>query len=321
MPSSEIPVLDLAMADYAAAGFAAEFGRAYRETGFATLINHGIDPDLSRAVFDANRQFHALPLARKMMIELDANHRGYIPINTSTDVNSKLAVVKKPNQSESFIMMREDSAALPGVFLSGPNQWPDLPGFRETLETYHHAMLALGQRLIRIALTAAGVAARGFPRWFERPTTWLRLLHYPPRPEQAAPDLYGSAPHTDFGCLTILQQDNVGGLEVKTVAGDWIPVPFIPGALVVNVGDMLHRMTNGILRSTPHRVINASGRERYSVPFFFDPDVNVDVIPLPGTGEARFPPIRFSQFLRDELGAAYSRHQTPANQSEGKHSG
>ena len=127
--------------------------------------------------------------------------------------------------------------------------------------------------------------------------------------------LFGSAPHTDFGCLTILAQDDVGGLQVQTPAGAWIDAPVIPGSFIVNVGDMLHRWSNGILRSTPHRVINRSGRERYSCPFFFDPNVATDIAPLPSciTPERppAFEPINFGAFLKAELEAGYDKHKHP----------
>ena len=286
-----------------------DFAEAYENTGFAYLINHGIDPALRADVFDANRRFHALPLAEKLKVRLNHLHRGYIPINSSTEVNSKLANVTRPNQSESFMMMREDAQPDPGVYLSGPNQWPDLPGFHTALEAYHSAMLFLGRALTDIALAACGTDAKTLAK-FQKPTTWLRLLHYPPRPTSAPDDLYGSAPHTDFGLLTILATDDVGGLQVKAPGGGWIDVPPRKDAYIVNVGDMLHRLSNTHLRSTPHRVINKSGQERYSVPFFYDPPVTYDVAPLRGTGKTRFDPVNFGDFLRAELSAAYDTHET-----------
>jgi isopenicillin N synthase-like dioxygenase len=144
---------------------------------------------------------------------------------------------------------------------------------------------------------------------FEVPTTWLRLLHYPSGSAQDPDDLYGSAPHTDFGALTFLAQDNVGGLQVQTPNGDWIDAPRVEGSFVVNVGDMLHRMSNGRLLSTPHRVINRSGHERYSCPFFYDPHVSTVIKPLAGTGQPRFEPLLFADFLRSELEASYEAHK------------
>ena len=313
---SEIPVLDLAplIAGEGSTELARSFAKAYGETGFGYVINHGVDPDLRAAVFAASRKFHALPECAKLAIALDANHRGYIAINTSTDVNSDLAQVTKPNQSASFMMMREDPSVDPDVYLSGPNQWPDLEGFRAACEAYALAMTGLGRQLMSLALDALGVADRSILNDFETPTIWLRLLHYPPQSPQAPDDLYGSAPHKDFGCLTLLAQDDVGGLQVQTPQGRWIDAPPMRNAFVVNVGDMLHRLSNGQFLSTPHRVINRSGRERYSVPFFFDPHVSADIAPLNGTGPPQFEPLNFGDFLRCELEAGYDAHKANARE-------
>ena len=286
-----------------------DFFNAYNKYGFGYIINHGIEKTLIEQLFQVSKQFHSQPLSEKMRVALDHNHRGYIAINTSTDVNSKLADVKKPNQSESFMMMREDKSELPDVYLSGPNQWPKLENFKEVLEKYTCNMTKLGRNLMRLALLSSGVKDLSVMQSLDTPTIWLRLLHYPPISKNSPSDLYGSAPHTDFGCLTILAQDEIGGLQVQTREGEWIDVPKLEGSFVVNVGDMLSRYTNGLLRSTPHRVINKSGKERFSCPFFFDPHTNAVVQPLKGTGKPKFSPINFGEFLREELEASYEKHK------------
>ena len=286
-----------------------DFFSAYNKYGFGYIINHGIEKTLIEQLFQVSKQFHSQPLSEKMRVALDHNHRGYIAINTSTDVNSKLADVKKPNQSESFMMMREDKSELPDVYLSGPNQWPKLENFKEVLEKYTCNMTKLGRNLMRLALLSSGVKDLSVMQSLDTPTIWLRLLHYPPISKNSPSDLYGSAPHTDFGCLTILAQDEIGGLQVQTREGKWIDVPKLEGSFVVNVGDMLSRYTNGLLRSTPHRVINKSGKERFSCPFFFDPHTNAVVQPLKGTGKPKFSPINFGEFLREELEASYEKHK------------
>ncbi len=313
---TEIPVLDLAplIRGEDTTSLAAAFAKAYGETGFSYVINHGVPNKLRQAVFAVSKDFHRLAFAKKKLIALNSNHRGYIAINTSTDVNSELAEVTKPNQSASFMMMREDAKTDPEVYLSGPNQWPANPQFRQTCEAYADAMTQLGRSLLELALDAIDVSDKTILKAFEIPTIWLRLLYYPPQPPHAPEDLYGSAPHTDFGCLTLLAQDDVGGLQVQTPAGHWIDVPPREDAFIVNVGDMLHRMSNGKLRSTPHRVINTTGRDRYSVPFFFDPHVSASIAPLPGTGESKFDSINFGEFLKSELEAGYEAHQ--ANQTD-----
>jgi isopenicillin N synthase-like dioxygenase len=320
---TEIPVLDAQAINTTDAAdlqaLATKFAKTYGETGFGYIANHGIDPALIDRVFAASARFHALPRAQKMAIELNTIHRGFIPINTSTDVNSKLAEVKRPNQSESFMMMREDAAGsddvLAGSYLAGPNQWPDLVGFREDVTAYHDALTELGRRLVGVVALALGADSAELMPAFEQPTTWLRLLYYPPTDPQEGDDLFGSAPHNDFGFLTILAQDDIGGLQVQTPAGAWVDAPRIDDAFVVNVGDMLHRWSNGRLKSTPHRVINRSGRSRYSCPFFFDPHVSTRIAPLAGcTSEenpTRYEPLIFGEFLRAELEAGYDKHKKP----------
>jgi isopenicillin N synthase-like dioxygenase len=306
-----IPTIDLAAVEAAA-----QIVHAYATAGFAYLIGHDVDPLMVAAVFAESRRFHASPVELKRTIALDGNHRGFIEINTSTDRNSTLADVKKPNQSESFMMMREDDPAgeqvHAGHYLSGPNQWPDwLTGFREVLTGYHDTMVGVGKRLVDVIAEGLGSPADSLAAAFDPPTTWLRLLHYPTCPPTAPDDLYGSAPHCDFGFITILAQDDVGGLQVMSPDGDWLDVPPVDGAFVMNVGEMLHRWSNGRLRSTPHRVINRSGRERYSVPFFFDPHASTVITPLPSTiGDEgmRYQPTHFGDFLRSELTKGYQRH-------------
>ena len=308
---TEIPILDLSTLINGGdtKKLAQEFRHAYGTIGFSYVINHGIEQSLIDSVFDVSKKFHDQGLEKKMCFQIDKTHRGYIPINTSTDVNTDLAKVTKPNQSASYMIMKEDISINQEIYLSGPNRWPDVLGFKDVCESYVSAMSELGRKLMGLALQSIGVEDSSLLKSFEDPTTWLRLLHYPPQPQGAKKDLYGSAPHKDFGCLTLLTQDDVGGLQVMTPAGNWVDAPRIPGSFVVNVGDMLRRLSNGILLSTPHRVINQSGCERYSCPFFFDPHVNTIIEPIKGTGNPTFEPLLFADFLRGELEASYKAHQ------------
>lgn len=314
---SEIPTLDLSKLTSNPDGLAQDFADAYGTVGFGAIVNHGISRDLIDGVFKASRRFHALPSDRKRAIALNDLHRGFIEIDSSTDRVSTLAEVTKPNQSESFMAMREagpdDPDVQAGLYLAGPNQWPDgLDGFREAVEAYDQALCDLGRKLVRLAARSLGASEDSFTPAFERPTTWLRLLFYPEQPDFIPGDLFGSAPHCDFGALTILAQDDAGGLQVMKPDGGWIDVPPNPDAFVVNVGDMLSRWSNGRLKSTPHRVINRSGRARYSVPFFFDPNMATEIAPLPCCvaegAEPDYPPIRFDDFVRSQLEASYEAH-------------
>lgn len=293
----------------------ASLRRAYDQVGFASVVGHDVHADTIAAAFAASREFHALPFEHKMAIELDAHHRGYIPIGVSTDRGSSVERATRPNQSESFMAMREDAHDAPdvaaGTYLAGPNQWPDLPGFRIAVERYQSAMAALGGRIVRLFADALDDAEGVLDAAFATPTTWLRFLRYPPCGDAPA-GVYGSAPHRDFGCVTLLAQDDVGGLEVRAPNGGWLEVPARPDAFVMNVGDMLHRWSNGRLRSTPHRVVNRSDRDRFSIAFFFDPHMSTIVEPLASCVEAdhrrAFDPVQFAAFVRAQLEASYDHH-------------
>lgn len=308
-PFTSIPLIDLAEPFPAAA---AAIERAFREVGFLYVRNHGIAEDLIAGVFEAARRFHALPLAQKQALAVNAWHRGYIGFASSTIVTSSVETGVIPNQSESFMVMHEvaedDPARLAGKPLQGPNQWPaDLPGFRDVVTAYDAAAEAAGRRLAGLIEAALGLTAGRLAPLFERPTTFLRMIHYPPQPEVLPDKQYGSSPHTDHGFITLLLQDDSGGLEVQNDRGDWVAAPPLPGTLVVNIGDMAALISGGRWRSTRHRVINRSGRERYSVPYFFDPHMESMIAPLlPGPEGAPPPePVHYGRYLMARLDANY----------------
>ena len=174
----------------------------------------------------------------------------------------------------------DDPELMAGKPFRSLNAWPDLPGFRETLLAYYDACAALGARLHRAFASDLGVKPDFFADKFDRPMATLRLLHYP-APSRGSDPETGAGEHTDYGNLTLLATDDVGGLEVRTRAGQWIEAPVVPGAFIVNIGDCLMRWTNDVYVSTPHRVVNRSAKERYSIAFFYDPnpDAIVETIP------------------------------------------
>ncbi len=295
---------------------ARQLDEAFSRIGFCYFTNIGVSQDMVDAVFAQSRRFHAQPDAAKRAITMNDFHRGYMPPKTSLIATSSVAKVTQPNLSESLMLMHEVAADDPraGQPLQGPNQWPpDLPGFEAGVRAYEQGMAAFCRRLLRPMALALGLPPDWMEGFFAKPTTFLRLLHYPPQPPEAGDDTFGSAPHTDYGFITVLVQDSNGGLSVRRKDGTWLAAPPVPGSWVVNVGDMLSHWTNGRWQSTPHRVRNLSGNDRYSCPFFFDMDMDSIVACVPTCcgpdNPARYPPVRYGDYLMERLDKNYAYRQ------------
>ena len=174
-------------------------------------------------------------------------------------------------------------------------------------------MTEMAGRFTRLLALALGLDEDFFALDFALPTTWLRLLHYPPHPAEAPVDQFGAAPHTDYGFITLLAQDEHGGLEVRARDGSWIAAPPIPNTFIVNVADMLARWSNDRWCSTPHRVRNLSGTDRYSLPFFYDPDTRSRIACLPTCCDAehppRYAPVLFGDYVVERLNRNYAYRQ------------
>lgn len=312
---SAIPVIDVSSlrsegnAPTRAAAVAA-LRDALERSGFAYLTGHGIPQEAIDRLRSLSQAFHALPVEAKQRIVMNGFHRGYMPFSTSTIVTSTVAKVTRPNQSESLMIMHElpENAPNYGEPLQGPNQWPEeLPELREVALDYMTKMTALGLSMAGGLAEALELPRAWFLPFFDDPTLFLRLLHYPRQADESG--LFGSAPHTDYGFITILAQDDVGGLEVRNRHDEWIAAPPIPGAFVMNVGDILQRWSNGRFASTPHRVRNLKPAARYSMPFFFDPSMAALVECPPqilGAGEApKHPPVVYGDYLLERLNKNY----------------
>ena len=277
------------------AGTARALGAAFRDPGFVLLTGHGIDP--SPAFAAADRLF-ALPAEEKARLDIRSNphNRGH-----AAEGVERLDPAAGPDRKESFnvgLELDPDDPRMDEPF-RGPNLWPDLPGFREDLLAHWDAALGLGRDLMRAVALDLGLPEDRFAADLSAPMAALRLLRYP-----GGGDGLGAGAHTDYGALTLLATDGEPGLEVRRRGGGWTPVPDVPGALVVNIGDALARWTNGIYVSTPHRV-RAPARPRRSVAFFLDPNPEAVLAPLPGTGEPRHPPITAAEHLAARLEATY----------------
>jgi isopenicillin N synthase-like dioxygenase len=312
---SEIPVIDVSslLADGESkqrTDTVAALRDALERSGFAYLRGHGIPQGAIDRLRALSQAFHTLPIEAKQRIVMNAYHRGYMPFSSSTIVTSTVAKVTRPNLSESLMIMQEVPADSPshGEPLRGPNQWPaELPEFRATALDYMERMTDLGLCMAKGLAEALGLPRDWFLPFFKEPTLFLRLLHYPRQPDEAG--LFGSAPHTDYGFITILTQDEVGGLEVRNRHNDWIAAPPVEGTFVMNVGDILQRWSNGRFASTPHRVRNLKPVDRYSMPFFYDPsmEATVECPPqiLEGDEAPKHPPVVYGDYLLERLNKNY----------------
>lgn len=314
--AASLPIIDIGgltspnLADRQAV--AAALRTSCLDKGFFYIRNHGVSDELVGAVLAETARFFDLPAADKSAIDKarSAANRGYEPLRGQT-----LEAGAPPDLKEGFYIGPEhapdDPRVLAGKFNHGPNQWPhSLPAFRRTMETYFGEMLALGQRLMRGLALSLDLPENHFDAFCTNPMATLRLLHYPPQPTNGDPDQKGAGAHTDFGGLTLLRQGDVGGLQVwDQSTGGWIHADPVPGTYVVNLGDMIARWTNNRYRSTLHRVVNVSGVERYSIPFFYTGNYDhlVECIPtcLPPDEQPKYPPTTVEAHLREMYRRTY----------------
>ena len=283
-----VPVIDvsaLVAGTKARAAAAAEIGRACRAHGFFYVTGHGVGEETIERLVAAGRRFFAQDEAVKMRCRMAVGGRawrGYFPAGGELTSG-------RPDWKEGLYLGAELPDDHPlvraGTPLHGRNVLPSLDGFRSAVLTYIDALTRLGHSLIEGIGLSLGLAPSYFSdRYTADPLVLFRLFNYPSRPAPAGEVQWGVGEHSDYGLLTILWQDDVGGLQVKTPAG-WIPAPPVAGSFVCNIGDMLDRMTGGLYRSTPHRVaLNTSGRDRLSMPFFLDPHFDARVRPIEGLG-------------------------------------
>ncbi len=315
---ADIPIVDVsdlvaARQPGAAGRIAEEIKRTCASTGFFYVVGHGVPASLVTEAFEANRRFHERPVEEKLALKQNRWHRGYQAFQSSTLKSSaRFEAARRPNQLESFFVRHEVAPDHPDYerrALQGPNQWTGDPWFDDVVRRYDAATRDLGLRLLPAFALAVGEDEDFFAPMFDPPSTALRLIHYPPAPEARPEDLFGIHPHTDYGFLTILAQDDVGGLQVQRPDGAWIDAPCVEGAFILNIGDILARWTNDRFNSTPHRVVNRSHqRDRYSIGMFFDPNLDTVIETLPQFRNDRpdgYEPILYGDYFAMRLDANY----------------
>lgn len=284
--ATSIPIVDLAGSfsddPDAKAATAWSIHKAARDTGFFYVKNHGVSKELVDAQLECARRFFSLPQAAKDRVQVanSKTMRGYEPMAIQT-----LDDGSKPDVKEGFMASIDGSQAyVTGGAYDSLNQWPaDYPEMRLQTEAYIQALTALGKHLLGLIALSLELPENYFAEGLEQPMITTRLLHYPPHSRVGEGNQLGAGAHTDWGMLTMLLQDDVGGLEVRNSEGTWVRATYEPDTFVVNLGDMVPVLTRGLYNSNMHRVLNSSpDRHRYSIATFFDPNYHYRITPLDG---------------------------------------
>ena len=243
-------------------------------TGFFYIKNHGVDQQLIDNAFAASQSFFKQPINEKRAVSVNQQQRGWLAPGMAKFTEAKTHDLKEiffygPEQWSKEMLSKRSQ-----IPLIADNQWPkEFPEFQESIMPYYNAVCHLGHQVLSAIAVGLGENSDFFAKRYTSPLGRGQLVYYP-KSEKADEDQqrFGAAAHTDFGVLTLLHQDDNGGLQVFNRSEQWVEAPPILGTFVCNIGDLLNRWTNGYLSSNLHRVINRSGNERFSMPVFFDPD-------------------------------------------------
>jgi isopenicillin N synthase-like dioxygenase len=256
---------------------AAAVGDACEAIGFLYVSGHGVPTTAISDIRDVMVRFFSQPESKKLQLAAGPNaYRGYIPM---ASLSANAGTIEQPDLYEGYKLHAEKSDARPDATLVTKNVWPDEPPeFRAAVTAYWREMDRLSDWLLRIFALSLALPERTFVDHFVDPMTNMTLLHYPPMDANASG--FGIHPHKDSDAFTILYPDPVGGLEVQPIGGNWIVADCPPDAFVVNIGNMMELWSGGRFQSTPHKVVNRSGTERYSFPYFAIPNERVVVTPI-----------------------------------------
>lgn len=288
------------------ADIAGELGASFAEYGFAVVRDHGIPQDLIDRAEAKSKEFFALPADVKQgyKIEGSGGARGYTPFGTEKAKDANVFDLKEFWHVGRSLDPSHDLAEF-----MGPNVWPkEVDGFEPVFSELYDAFDKAGLRVLEAIALHLGLDQQFFAPTVEDGNSVMRLLHYPPLGPDAPEGAIRAAAHGDINTITLLLGAEEAGLELLSKSGEWLSVDVPKGALVINVGDMLERLTGGALRSTTHRVVNPSGaaarRSRYSMPFFlhFRPDYLIEPLGGVETSESdKFAPITAQDFLMQRL--------------------
>lgn len=274
----QVPIIDISLLHKNNNVLAQEIRKACSEIGFFYIKNHNISLRLQKDLEQLSQQFFELPLSEKNKISMDKAGkawRGYFPLKA--ELTSNLPDVK---EGIYFGEEHNDKSleVINGTPLFGKNLYPaKITMLQTVVENYMHTMHQLANKIMEAIALSLNLEANFFVKnYTQKPTQLFRIFHYPPVQEN---ELWGVGEHTDYGLITILKQDKVGGLQVKA-NNKWIDAPPIENTFVCNIGDMLDFLTGGFYQSTPHRVKNTTQQNRYSFPYFFDPNFYAPIMPI-----------------------------------------
>lgn len=305
--TSRIPTLDIRRYDTEREAFVAELGAAYREWGFAGISGHGIGQSQIDASYDVFKRFFALPddAKKKYHVPGSGGARGYTPFGVETAKGAKYSDLK-----EFWHIGREIPRDSKYADVMPPNLWPtEIPEFREVGYGLYRTLDQLGSRVLSALALHIGLPEDYFVDKTHFGNSILRPIHYPPITAEDIPNERAGA-HEDINLITLLVGASAAGLEVKSHQGEWVPFTAQADTIVVNIGDMLQRLTNHVYPSTTHRVVNPPGEQarqpRYSTPFFLhpNPDFLIDVLPstISADNPSRYPgPITAQGYLEERL--------------------
>ena len=312
-----IPLIDLSDALERGGARSGAVARQLRvaatDSGFFYVRGHGIAPQRVHEQFALARRLFELPAARREELSMRRSPilRGFENLGEQT-----LDATMKPDLKESFYCGMDWPDDHPYVLAHynsyGPSQWPaELPEARPMCLDWIARMNALSLRIMQLLALSLDLPEDQFDQACEEPMITLRMVRYPPHPADADERTFGAGAHTDWGAVTVLAQDDHGGLEVQMANGRWVEAPPLPDTFVVNLGDMVPRWTNGLYRSNLHRVRNrhAGAAARYSIPFFHAPNYMARIEALPGTvpqaGEPRYAPCTAGEHLQQMYDRTY----------------
>jgi isopenicillin N synthase-like dioxygenase len=279
--------------------------------GFFYVSGHCINSQLMDQAFRISKEFFAYDEEQKSSVKMVGYHRGLLGFGVS-----KMENQAKVDLKESFLwghdFAPDNEAFLSGNELMPPNRWPPfMPEMREVLTRYMDAAHQCGKQLLRAIAASLDIDSEYFVGRFKNPITRGSLIHYPPQPPAMGAEQYGVSPHTDYGTMTLLAQDQTGGLRVQDTRGKWLTAHPIKGTLVVNVGDLLTRWSNDRFRSTPHSVVNESGKERYSIAIAMDPDWDTEIRPVTKADETpHYDLVRCGDYIRGRFDRSFSYRNT-----------